>query len=364
MKRAILLVALCAMGVAGCLPDDLPAYVNNGRTIVVVTREDGREPNSLWTVDVATKAVKRHSPGKNHALETVKVLDGEVLACWGPTDKEGYLVQRLDHAKGTFVDGPAQLGGKDNKVAGLTAICQEGRKLAILGSQAFSLPGFARVSAPRPKVVGPRHVGNGWWVEYGGGEGCKVHDPNGKLTATISQNELDKTECDASEHNYLRIGESGKAMLLASGSGFAVFDTESGAMIWTGAVKSERGNPLVSRKEVWAIGRLWKQTPPAGNAQPATTKPARGAAQPPARLEAVTLMRYTPPAQVDGQVKAEVVLQYPADGESRIGDYAPAPDGSHFLVVLDGKQPKLLFVPIRRDVTAKDVGVVELKEKS
>ena len=56
----------------------------------------------------------------------------------------------------------------------------------------------------------------------------------------------------------------------------------------------------------------------------------------------------------------DVILTYGLEPGMRVRGFAAAPDGSHFLVTVDGVRPQLLRVPARADVSAKDVEAVGL----
>ena len=60
-------------------------------------------------------------------------------------------------------------------------------------------------------------------------------------------------------------------------------------------------------------------------------------------------------------LKPQTIMAFPLTEQDNVLEYNLSPDGKEFAVAVDGLLPRLLFVPIKDDVTAKQVRVVELK---
>jgi hypothetical protein len=57
------------------------------------------------------------------------------------------------------------------------------------------------------------------------------------------------------------------------------------------------------------------------------------------------------------------VMEMPLDVDPAIAHFNVSPDGSRFLLVIDGDPARLYFIPTREGVTKDDVRVVELKKE-
>ncbi len=49
---------------------------------------------------------------------------------------------------------------------------------------------------------------------------------------------------------------------------------------------------------------------------------------------------------------------------SVVSQFAPSPDESQFVLAVSGKKPRLMFIPVRKKVTEKDIVTVELKREN
>lgn len=142
--------------------------------------------------------------------------------------------------------------------------------------------------------------------------------------------------------SYASINEEDKVLLLAVGSraecSFGIFDTSNGKYLWGGITKDPlTGTPIVKRDVVWSLENE-------------------------DRGEIFTLVRHTP-GDVGNEGKREAILTYPTLGRA-IGQYGPSPNGSHFVLVLNGTPSQLLFVPVAAVVPPSDVTVRSLSEQS
>jgi hypothetical protein len=210
-------------------------------------------------------------------------------------------------------------------------------------------------------------AGDFWWL-HDRSKGMEIVDPASKRGATIPYDEIKKTTADSKDKvEYARISRDGKAVLLYFRNNrmdtFGVFETGTGKLLWAYSNRHIGfGTPLVSRTEVWAVEQenLTRPTTTPAGKPAARDKPATSPAQ--ATGIAVALVRYAPSGQGDPPAgKREVIYKYSIQGAVRLGNFAPSPDGSHFVAAVSGEPPRLLFMPLAGG--AKDVRVVELKER-
>ena len=152
---------------------------------------------------------------------------------------------------------------------------------------------------------------------------------------------------------YARVTDDGNAILLVHSAGkdvyaFGLFDTGTGKFLWGGKASPLVGVPLVRKDELWTLARATHQD-----------DPARGSA---GLRFGVALVRHRSgeAADKDGNT-GRAVFEYPVKADPKDGRFCVSPDGSHFVLVLNGDPPRLLFIPIKEGVKEKDVRVVELR---
>jgi len=343
--------------VPGCLPNDMPAYTNDGKSVVLVA--EGDKDQTLWTYDIQTKvASAQRSPGKGK-LKYARMLGDQVWVEWEAGS------ERFDPARKEFVPAPEGFRGCDWLERAIPA-SYEGKKSLFLPPKnapvhpkekisytVYSFPEMKRQATMCLDQVFP--AGGFWWVSLRTRditpgetevEHIEVFSDAGKRIASIEHEEARKMEYRGGWNpGYARMGEGGKALFLAFGDqgcySFGVFDTTSGKFLWGGESAGEAmtGNPLVTRTEVWSLETVWPST-----------------------KEGVALVRHRPGDAGDARKdKHETIMEFPDDAAFLAGQYTPSPDGSHFLVQVPGNPAILLFIPIREGVTAKDVVRVELK---
>ena len=341
----------------GCLPNDMPAYTNNGKTVVLMT--EGEKGQTLWTYDIQTGVASAHrSPGKGK-LNYARMLGDQVWVEW----EAG--CERFDPAKKEFVPAPEGFRGCDWLMRAIPA-SHEGKKSLFLPPEdapvhpkekiqytVYSFPEMKRQATTCLDQVFP--AGGFWWVSLRTTnipsgktevEHIEVFNDAGKRIASIEHEEARKMKYRGGWNpGYARLGEGGKVLFLAFGDQgcytFGAFDTTSGKFLWGGESAGEAmtGNPLVRRTEVWSLEIVWPRT-----------------------KKGVALIRHRPGDTEDVRKdKPETIMEFPSDAAFLAGQYTPSPDGSHFLVEVPGNPSLLLFIPIREGVTAKDVVRVELR---
>jgi hypothetical protein len=375
MNRVLLAsvcVSVCvAMGAGGCLPDDMPAYVNGDKTIVAVAG------GVLWTYDIPTKTATSYPAPKGWGFPFAMKIGDDVWVHWQHDlagGEEEYACARFDPAKKDFASisrVPFNLFSSNAVIP----VSYEGKKCLFVNRHdddiydVVSFPGL--VQQKSVQMEGLMSAGNFWWlrgVPAGSdepSEGIDVFNAEGKQVCTISPEEAGKANTGESPQ-YARVSADGKVLLLAyhGGASFAVFDTATGKCLWGQSKFEPRhvGTPLVTANEVWTF-ELPEPDPKAGGSAtaPASAPTSKRVG---ATATHIALIRYTR-STGDDSTKAirEVVLTYPLDPRAT-GQFAPSPDGTH--LVLQTKEedpPRLLIFPLRAGATAKDVEVVELKAK-
>lgn len=392
--------------VCGCLPDGTPAYIEDGRTIILMANDSSGEP-ALWTCDVKTRTATSYpapddllsaaatAPSDKEeryppTLKSVRVFDNQVWTTWR-ADAQHSL--RFDPARKRFLpDGPAV------DVPGWAAQAfpagQKGKKCLFMdtgdGFLVLSFPDLKKIEGDW--IESPVPAGDFWWVDYGRNDTLSVYDATGKIACSISDTAVKAVvkERGGGYPVYARIGGAGKVVLIVfqvrkqQYFNLGVFDTSNGQLLWSVAeyYGPKYGVPLVTREAVWLVDAndVWLKadpsstrpadvattfpattrsaasTSPAGTASTAPAVSTRPTTTAPSRQRAVTIVRYT-------QAGREVVANLPIGAEDELGQFAPSPDGSHFLVVVNAKPSRLLFVPIKAGVTGKGIKVIELVDR-
>jgi hypothetical protein len=345
---------IAAPFVPGCLPNDMPAYTNNGKTVVLMT--EGEKGQTLWTYDIQTGVASAHrSPGKGK-LKYARMLGDQVWVEW----EAG--CERFDPAKKEFVPPPEGFGGRD-WLRRVIPASHEGKKSLFLPPEdtpddpnekipytVYSFPEMKKQATTRLNQVIP--AGGFWWVSLRTrgipsdemeAEYIEVFNDAGKRIVSIEPEEAHKLRYTPGRFpGYARLGEDGKVLFLAFGEQgyytFGVFDTTSGKFLWGGksAGGAMAGNPLVRKTEVWSLELM----------------------------KGLALVRHRPGDAAEARKdKHETIMEYPVEAEIMAGQYTPSPDASRFLMEVPGNPSSLLlFIPIREGVTAKDVVRVELRD--
>ncbi|MBI5725117.1 MAG: hypothetical protein HZA50_14245 [Planctomycetes bacterium] len=368
-------VAICC---CGCLPTDMPAYVNDGKIIVTDAWDDSAR--ALWTYDVQNKTVEPHVLSEEWHLSTAKMLGDQVWTEWEKKKENAkaddlasfeYTTKRFDPVKNEFVSGPKELEGQEWLGESVVA-SYEGKKCIFLPKNRFkmiedkikydvlTLPDFKKEATVSFDMVIP--AGRFWWIslaikkietEKKGTlleiQQIDIFNQEGKKVVSIPNEEGRKIEYfRKGPPGHARISDDGKVLLLAVGKlgycNFGVFDVEKGKYLWGGNTRTVIfGNPVVKSTEIWAL-ELEK-------------------------LKKIMLVRYTQGEKAD-ECKRNIIFEYQLKEAVRTQTinfltpmihYAASPDDSQFVVTVNGKTPKLLFIPVRKDATEKDVVAVELK---
>ena len=360
---AMAAVAAGAALMGGCLPDDMPAYTNGGKTVVAVAQ--GPSGQALWTYDVQSGKVTPYSLPDKWQLQSARMLGDQVWVRGGlrheqdPAKHWEHSCKRFDPVKNEFVAGPPALEGRD-WLSGAIPASDEGKMCLFVPSAAqpannegkidydvFSFPEIKQMKWVKLDQVIP--AGRFWWLTLkvkkqkdGSREigNVDLFNAEGKKVVTITNEEGRKMKYQGGREfpAYARLSEDFAVLLLALGEqggyNFGVFDTGTGKFLWGGSTRFVlKGNPLVKRTEVWAIeGR-----------------------------SDIALVRHTPGEEAGKDKQDRYVINPANPGADQL---TPSPDGSHFVMVINGgkdKPSRLLFIPIKEGVAEKDVRSVELK---
>jgi hypothetical protein len=285
--------------VAGCLPENLPMFLDDGRTIVVPV--PGPAGWELWTCSADGKSVASYPvPDTVDCRIISRMIGDDILVEWSTKafDKAAgrqvrkYTCKRFDYSKKQFVPGPAELHDREWVRTAVPA-CYEGGKCVLAaqkeggGYDVLSLPDLKKLKSV--ELGKPMSAGRFWWLDVRmkdqattgkaqtqGDEDPKVEridvfDPNGKRVCSIPREEVNKP-CqliygdEGGPPKYARISDDGTALLLAFGSqgcyAFGLFDTGSGKYLWGGKGMSLGGTPLVKRSEVWSLAQASRKVAP------------------------------------------------------------------------------------------------------
>jgi len=138
---------------------------------------------------------------------------------------------------------------------------------------------------------------------------------------------------------------------------FGVFGTRDGKLLWAGGSDSYFGTPVIKPREVWTLEMVGRDVDTGDRTAAALlAKPVK---DPPARRFA--LVRLTPDGEAGHSgAKRQIVFVCDLGEGFSAGEFAPSPDGSRFLLTVNGTTPKLLFIPIGQKTRPADVSAVPL----
>jgi len=370
-QGTLLLIALVALGVAGCFPDEMPGYLAGGK-VVAALAADANGAKVLWTYDLDTRRSEPHLPPEDWQIQSARMLGDQAWVRLqrqreGNTPAEPtweYSCMRFDPARKAFVSGPPELARKD-WLWGAIATAYQGRKCILRerpgGSYAvYSLPDLERAEE-LASLHKPMPAGRWWWLqirpesdEEPGAPASRldVYNPNGRLACTIWAAEANKAGQELRPPLLARVSADGKAIFLAYGRepySFGVLDARTGRFLWGGKARSLVGVPIVRRGEVWTLAAAGREEEPPDDPSQKVTR------------QAVALIRHKSGGEADENgVTGRTVLELPVDADLRSARYAPTPDGSQLVVILEGKPPRLLFIPAKEGVKEEDVRAADL----
>lgn len=371
MRTNWLPVALaCAVfTLGGCLPDDMPAYVNDGKTIVAAAG------GNLWTYDVKSETATSHPASAPWNLHSARVIDGQVYVFWqhnlGGANNWEFACKRFDPAKNQYIDTPPKPRGSGWLMTAIPYM-HDGKKYVLAqsdkgdGFDLLSLPDLKKdVKVLKNDMSGLMGAGNFWTVRLVRGNHMDVFMPNERMVTSLQVSSIPKDQLALAgqkelNFNYARVSLDGRTLLLAyakeKGWGFAVFDILRQKLLWKwdqDAGEAARfGTPLMTADSIWSIIEVPKNAATQPATVPAGDQPTQAA-----------LVQYTPgKGDKAQQPTRDIVLVYPVDGKA-VKTFAPSPDGKKLLVVVEGTPPKILIFPLEKNLREKDVQVIALKAK-
>jgi hypothetical protein len=357
--------------IAGCLPTDMPAYVNDGKTIITMGMDASGKQMMLWTYDLQTKKATPHPPPEGQSVQFARMLGDQVWVQLGqPVGFQGEVTicMRFDPVRNEYLPEPPEMKDRD-WLRGAIVASYEGKPCVLFRTRAqpaadgklaydiltfpelkktatvflnwvLAAGGFRWVTVSR-KERKRNEKGNYEPFEFGQVE---VFNQKGEKVLTVPDEETRKMGAGGGRFDYVRINEEEKILLLVNGEQgyylFGLFDTNNGKFLWGGhSDNPATGHPLVKRNEVWCLEEKELH-----------------------ENNGIRLVRNTPGEKAN-ESKRETVLTLADVGVSQ---YARSPDGSHFVVQAEtkaeGTPSRLLFIPIKEKVTEQEVTVVELVE--
>lgn len=402
--RVLTVVAVLGLlAMAGCPPTETPGYSPDGKTIALVAFDPPAKRNAIWLYDVKKQLARAHHVPGDWTVRNVQWIGSQLWAeCTRPMELDEqqphengrgatsqpapateFLLSPFDPRTNNFVAGAPRIV-RQSLVADSIKMAlgmNEGKPALFVESddpnehEIYSLPDLHVKRVDRPLAL--LTAGRGWTVQVlsidegitSGLRGVAVLNRAGERVCAIAADEI-RHAC----HRYARfpiaarvsIDESVVALAFETETIFrnhprkytlGVFAANTGKLLWAGGSDSMTGVPVVRREEVWTIEFVDRKVYTGD-------KPFNlgGGDIPDPPRNRFALVRHRPgksPSQWDGQ--RDVIFDYEGGPGMFVRSFAPAPDGSQLLVAADGPQPRLLFVPVKPDATAKDVRVVELK---
>jgi hypothetical protein len=266
-----------------------------------------------------------------------------------------------DPAKDQIV--PLPFPGDLNLERGLIPASIEGRRSLLVREKeagagkygVYSFPDFKKQKNLHLENVLP--CGGFWWAEFEWKEAnqersvakVQVHDANGSLVCTIAGDEVAKA--GLASLRYARVNSKDNVLLLVRSyqgfSTFGIFDLANGKFLWGGRNLEEgaTGHPVVKRDEVWYLETKYVRVKDP-NTEQRSYDPV-----------ATLVVRYRSGGKATTQpVREAAELPY-----NQIRKFNLSPDETQFLTVSEEPTRKLLIIPIRLNVTAKDVVSIDLE---
>lgn len=362
--RRLLLVflALGTVWIAGCLPDELPAFTCDGNTILAIA-PGANESSVLWACDIPAAKVTPYALPRLLGVDLSRML-GDQVWVQATIGARKYKCWRFDPAGRQFLAGPAELEGRP-WVRKAIAGSRDGKKCLFVPHKdkdndgtydVFSYPDLKKTGTV--PLVNPMTAGRFWWVDVKqkkNDEGhyevrqIEVFNPRGKRVCSISKEEAEKAASFGKRKmrglpRYARISDDGTALLLAFGDqgwySFGLFDVKTGKCLWGGITQTLWGTPLVRRAEVWTLRQ---------------EKGAEG------QWDGTALIRLRQGQKPDEKGRTgQKMLVLPVDTDLSRDRFCVSPDGTQFVLGIR-RSARLLLIPIKEEVTAKDVQSVQLK---
>lgn len=411
MTYRSILLGLAAAGLlllGACLPEGMPGYSPDDKTIAVVTKLKDTGDGTLWLYDVQAKTSRAHRMPDGWRLDSAKWLGDKLwVVCQRDAGqkkdpKTGKPVIDKKTGKPVRVTRTvfAEFDPRKNALSAKRRLAMtfwsvpflaayEGkpalfsanlRQDAAAGKTAYDVLSFPQLkklaTVEQPRIL---PAGHGWTlraVSKGAENGMtsdlvatEVVDGKGRKIAAISAAEIGRA-CFRGVRSpaYARLSADKTVILMvfdtktifrrhAHKYTFGVFGVRDAKLLWAGSSDSCFGTPVVKPREVWTLEMVGRDVDTGDRTAAALLE--KRAEDPPARRFA--LVRLTPGGKADRSgAKRQIVFGYDLGRGFSAGEFAPSPDRSKFLLTVNGATPKLLFIPIGQGTTPADMSAVPL----
>ena len=402
MTSRNILVGFAAGGLllmGACLPEGMPGYSPDGKTIAVVTERKDARDGTLWLYDVQAKTARAHRMPDGWSLNSAKWLGDKLwVVCQRDAGqkkdpKTGKPVRVTKTVCAEFDPRKNALSAKRRLTMTLWTVPflagYEGKPALFsvnlrddtpLGKMAYDVLSFRQLkklaTVEQPETL---PVGHGWTVRLVSKArpdgmtsdlvATEVVDGKGRKIATISAAEI-APACSRGARSpvYARLSADKTVILMVFDTKtifrrhkhkytFGVFGVRDGKLLWAGGSDSCFGTPVVKPREVWTLEMVGRNVDTGDRTAAALLE--RPVEDPPARRFA--LVRLTPGGKAGHSgAKRQIVFGFDLGKGFSAGEFAPSPDRSRFLLTVNGATPKLLFIPIGQETTPADVSAVPL----
>jgi len=408
MSRATLGFAIMALLAAGCEPRDVPCFSPDGKEVALLLTEKGGAPakageeaRAVGVVPVGGGARRDFPVPAGWTADGLIWTGGRLLVevkrpleeprKGGPTVEAKYVT--LDPVSGrsgetkisphiSFLPFAGRFKGKscvyapdmDTKSTKVFSMDD----LAELGAFPFEAQGagdgwfirVARGNVTRPIIEGEH---TGWILDSLPEEGrtvtreemtsVEVFSLDGKKTCTIPREEIAKA-CYRSARQPLcaRISADGRTFLLGFGTEtnfrrhpceytFGVFDAGTGKFLWQGALNGLQGLPVIKADAVYILEAKSRKRYTGERTVAAFTEPVDSTSEP---TDEAVLARHTAKGRT-------VVCELPLKEGDLAARYSCSPDRKSFVLLVEGKNPRLLLVPVKEKIAVDEVRAILLK---
>ena len=134
---------------------------------------------------------------------------------------------------------------------------------------------------------------------------------------------------------------------------FGVFSVEeTGKLLWKGSSNWLLGTPVLAGERIYSVEAEKRERHTGDRAFNEGAFELGGASEP---TSDAVFSSFTKEGR-------EVVLKLPLDKADLASKYGASKDRDHFVVLVEGPKPRLLVIPIRRDVKLEDVREVDLRK--
>ena len=193
--------------------------------------------------------------------------------------------------------------------------------------------------------------------------GLELFNPEGKRVIRISREEIGKA-CYRGPRRPVcaRISSTHRCLLLGFDTGtifrrhtheytYGVYGVNSGKLLWRGNSNALRGLPVFEQDSVFALEAKSRDIDTGDRTAGAIFSPPQSTS---GLASEIVLARHTRQGR-------KVVVELPLHEGEKGNRYSASPDRKNFVLLLEGKQPRMLIIPIRENVKEEDISQVLLK---